>query len=148
MKVYAFALLVVMAMVPAAALEDGGADNRVILDKKFFSDFQRTPAVLRDGFLDERMNTIIQGRGQVRSIEKIQRYKKRFRVVLVDLEAEKLNLKVLYYIYIDSKTSISMLKTEESMEFSGQLVAYTPVNSRRDGYIFDVIFEKGAMLVE
>jgi len=137
-----------MAMVPAAALEDGGADNRVILDKKFFSDFQRTPAVLRDGFLDERMNTIIQGRGQVRSIEKIQRYKKRFRVVLVDLEAEKLNLKVLYYIYIDSKTSISMLKTEESMEFSGQLVAYTPVNSRRDGYIFDVIFEKGAMLVE
>jgi len=148
MKVYAFALLVVMAMVPAAALEDGGADNRVILDKKFFSDFQRTPAVLRDVFLDERMNTIIQGRGQVRSIEKIQRYKKRFRVVLVDLEAEKLNLKVLYYIYIDSKTSISMLKTEESMEFSGQLVAYTPVNSRRDGYIFDVIFEKGAMLVE
>lgn len=148
MKVYAFALLVVMAMVPAAALEDGGADNRVILDKKFFSDFQRTPAVLRDGFLDERMNTIIQGRGQVRSIDKIQRYKKRFRVVLVDLEAEKLNLKVLYYIYIDSKTSISMLKTEESMEFSGQLVAYTPVNSRRDGYIFDVIFEKGAMLVE
>jgi len=94
------------------------------------------------------MNTIIQGRGQVRSIEKIQRYKKRFRVVLVDLEAEKLNLKVLYYIYIDSKTSISMLNTEESMEFSGQLVAYTPVNSRRDGYIFDVIFEKGAMLVE
>jgi hypothetical protein len=148
MKVYAFALLVVMAVVPAAALEDGGAENRVILDKKFFSDFQRTPAVLRDGFMDERMNAIIQGRGQVKSIDKVQRYKKKFRVVLVDLEAEKLNLKVLYYIYIDSKTSISMLKTEESLEFSGQLVAYTPVNSRRDGYILDVIFEKGAMLVE
>jgi len=39
MKVYAFALLVVMAMVPAAALEDGGADNRVILDKKILFRF-------------------------------------------------------------------------------------------------------------
>jgi hypothetical protein len=148
MKFYALALLIVMAMVPAAALEDGAADSRVILDKKFFSDFQRTPAVLRDGFFDERMNAIVQGRGQVTSINKVQKYKKKFRVVLVDLEAEKLNLKVLYYIYIDSKTSISMLKTEESLEFSGQLVAYTPVNTRRDAYILDVLFEKGAMLVE
>lgn len=148
MKLYVIALLVIMAMMPVAALEDGGSGNRIVFDKKFFSDFQRTPAVLRDGLFDERLNAIILGRGQVRSIDKVQRFKKKFRVVLVDLEAEKLNLKVLYYIYIDSKTSISLLKTEESLEFSGQLVAYTPVNSRRDAYILDVIFEKGAMLVE
>ncbi len=148
MKLYAIVLLVVMGMVPAVALEDGGVNTRVVLDKKFFSDFQHTPPVLRDGFFNERLNSIVQGKGQVRSIDKVQRYKKKFRVVLVDLEAEKLNIKVLYYVYIDSKTSISMLKAEESLEFSGQLVAYTPVNSRRDTYILDVIFEKGAMLVE
>lgn len=148
MKLYTITLLVAMAMAPAAALEDGGANNRVIFDKKFYSDLQRTAAVLRDGIFDERLNAIVQGRGKVRSIDKVQRYKKRYRVVVVDPEAEKLNLKVQYYIYIDSKTSISMLKTEENLEFSGQLVAYTPVNSRRDAYILDVIFEKGAMLVE
>jgi hypothetical protein len=148
MKLYAIALLAVMYVVPAAAVQEEGGDNRVILDKKFFSDFQRMPPVLRDGYFDEKMNAIVQGRGLVKSIDKVARYKKKFRVVLVDLEAERSNLKILYYIYIDSKTSISMLKTEENLEFSGQLVAYTPVNSRRDAYILDIIFEKGAMLVE
>jgi hypothetical protein len=148
MKVYAIALLAVLAVAPAAAVQEESADNRVILDKKFFADFQKLAPVLRDGFLDEKLNTIMQGRGLVKSIDKVQRYKKKFRVVMVDLEAERNNLKVLYYVYIDSKTSISMLKTEENLEFSGQLVAYTPVNSRRDAYILDIIFEKGAMLVE
>jgi hypothetical protein len=148
MKLYAIALLVVMYVVPAVAVQGEGGDNRVILDKKFFSDFQRMTPVLRDGYFDEKMNAIVQGRGLVKSIDKVQRYKKKFRVVLVDLEAERSNLKILYYIYIDSKTSISMLKTEENLEFSGQLVAYTPSNSRRDAYILDIIFEKGAMLVE
>lgn len=148
MKIYAIALLAVLAVAPAAAVQEESADNRVILDKKFFADLQKLAPVLRDGFLDEKLNTIVQGRGLVKSIDKVQRYKKKFRIVMVDLEAERNNLKVLYYVYIDSKTSISMLKTEENLEFSGQLVAYTPVNSRRDSYILDIIFEKGAMLVE
>lgn len=148
MKLYAIALLAVMYVVPAAAVQEEGGDNRVPLDKKFFSEFLRLPPVLRDGYFDEKMNAIVQGRGLVKSIDKVQRYKKKFRVVLVDLDAERSNLKILYYIYIDSKTSISMLKTEENLEFSGQLVAYTPTNSRRDAYILDIIFEKGAMLVE
>jgi len=148
MKLHAIILLVILSVVPAAAVQEEGGDNRVILDKKFFADFQKMPPVLRDGYFDEKLNAIVQGRGLVKSIDKVQRYKKKFRVVLVDLEAERNSLKVLYYVYIDSKTSISMLKTEENLEFSGQLAAYTPVNSRRDAYILDIIFEKGAMLVE
>ena len=148
MKLHAIILLFILSVVPAAAVQEEGGDNRVILDKKFFADFQKMPPVLRDGYFDEKLNAIVQGRGLVKSIDKVQRYKKKFRVVLVDLEAERNSLKVLYYVYIDSKTSISMLKTEENLEFSGQLAAYTPVNSRRDAYILDIIFEKGAMLVE
>jgi hypothetical protein len=148
MKPYALALILALCVVPAAAVQEAGGDSRLILDRKFFADFQRMPPVLRDGLFDSRLNAIVQGRGLVKSIDKVQRYKKKFRIVLVDLEAERSSLKVIYYIYIDSKTAITLLKTDESLEFSGQLVAYTPVNSRRDAYILDVIFEKGAMVVE
>jgi hypothetical protein len=146
MKHHVFLLILIMAVLPAALQGEG--DNRVVLDKNFYTDFQHTPPVLRDGQLNSRLNTIVLGRGIVKSIDKIQRYKKKFRVVVVDPEAERLNLKVMYYIYIESKNSISLLKTEETLEFSGQLVAYTPTNSRRDAYILDIVFEKGAMLVE
>ncbi len=70
------------------------------------------------------------------------------KIVMVDREAERLNIRITYHVYIDSKHSISMLKEKEDMEFSGQLIAYTPTNSKRDAYILDILFEKGAMVLE
>jgi hypothetical protein len=118
------------------------------LDKKFYSELYRTPPVLRDELLENRLNTIVIGRGFIISIKKIQKFKKNYRIVMVDRDAEQQNIKITYHVYIDSSHSISMLKEKEYLEFSGQLFAYTPVNSRRDAYILDILFEKGAMVLE
>ena len=76
MRLCSIALLVIMAVMPVAALQEQEGDTRVILDKKFFSDFQKLPPMLRDGLFDGKLNTIVLGRGLVKSIDKVQRYKK------------------------------------------------------------------------
>jgi hypothetical protein len=131
--------------------EEGAVQQKpltVALDKKFYSELYRTPPVLRDEFLEGRLNTIVTGRGFITSIKKIQKFKKNYRIVMIDRDAEQQNIRITYHVYIDSSHSISMLKEKEYLEFSGQLFAYTPANSRRDAYILDILFEKGAMVLE
>ena len=144
------AVVLMFAVLPVPVMSDEGAvkQTSLPLDKKFYTEFYRTPPVLRDDFLESKLNTIVIGRGMITSINKIQKFKKNFRIVMMDREAERLNIRITYHVYIDSKHSISMLKEKENLEFSGQLIAYTPTNSKRDTYILDIIFEKGAMLVE
>jgi hypothetical protein len=149
MALNAFLISIAVALsVPALTEEQGKRPDTAPLDNKFFTEFIRTPPVLRDNFLESRINTIVQGRGLIQSITKVQRFKKNFRVVLTEQDAERMNIRLIYHIYIDSRNSISLLKEQERLEFSGQLVACTPLNSRRDAYILDIIFEKGAMLVD
>lgn len=144
------AVALMFAVLPVPVISDAGAVKLISLplDKKFYSEFYRTPPVLRDDFLESKLNTIVIGRGMITSIKKIQKFKKNYRIVMMDQEAERLNIRITYHVYIDSKHSISMLKDKESLEFSGQLIAYTPTNSKRDAYILDIIFEKGTMVLE
>lgn len=118
------------------------------LDKKFFAEFLRIPLILRDDFIESRMNTVVLARGLVTSIEKNIRLKKKYRVILADPEAERMNIRIVYHVYIDSTITISMLQENKNLEFSGQLIAYTPISSRRDAYILDILFEKGAVIIE
>lgn len=133
---------------PAVMGEEEKSPDALPLDSKFFVEFLKTPPVLRDNFLESKINTLVQGRGVVASIKKVDRFKKMYRIVLADRDAEALNVRFIYHIYIDSRNSIALLKEQERLEFCGQLVAGTPLNSRRDAYILDIIFEKGAILVE
>ncbi|OHD63775.1 MAG: hypothetical protein A2176_14680 [Spirochaetes bacterium RBG_13_51_14] len=146
--IHKLALMTVLALIPIMAAPEESESGRIPMDNKFFSEFYRTPPVLRDGLLENMLNSIVLGRGLIKSIDKTQRFKKKYRIVLVDLDAERMNVRIVYYIYIDSKNSISMLKENENLEFSGQLVAYTPANTKRDYYILDILFEGGAILVQ
>lgn len=151
MKIARSALLVLMILAllaPGAGGEDEKDPDTLALDGKFFAEFAKMAPILRDNFLEDKINAIIQGRGLVRSIRKVERFKKNYRVVLVDQDAESMGLRFVYHVYIDSRHSIALLKEQERLEFSGQLAAWTPLNSRRDAYILDIIFEKGAVLVE
>ncbi|MBN2158051.1 MAG: hypothetical protein JW807_01555 [Spirochaetes bacterium] len=144
-----FLVSIVLALsAPVISEEEGKSPDAISLDRRFFTDFFRTSPILRDSFLESKINAVVQGRGLIKSIKKLDRFKKHYRIVLVDQDAEGMNLRFVYHIYIDSRNSISLLKEEERLEFSGQLVACTPLNSRRDAYILDIIFEKGAVLVE
>lgn len=147
-RTIAFFLAVMGLCAPVMSDEGTVQQTSLALDKKFYSEFYRTPPVLRDEFLEGRLNTIVTGRGLIISIKKIQKFKKNYRIVMIDREAEQQNIRITYHVYIDSSHSISMLKEKETLEFSGQLFAYTPANSRRDAYILDILFEKGAMVLE
>ncbi len=135
---------------PAGLYPQQGAEkpNSLPLDKKFFTEFLRIPLIMRDDFIEKRMNTVVLARGVVASIEKNLSLKKKYRVILKDPEAERLNIRVTYHLYIDSTITISMLEENKNLEFSGQLIAYTPTSSRRDAYILDILFEKGAVIIE
>lgn len=122
--------------------------KQLLLNNAFYADLGKTAPVSRDFIFENKLNMIVQGRGLIKSVQKMQRYKKNFRITLIDQDAERHNFKIILYIYIDNKNSISLTKENEKLEFSGQLVAYTPVNSKRDAYILDIIFEKGAILFE
>ena len=128
----------------------GGEEEirQVPIDAKFSADIFKIPPVGRDAAIESRLNSIVVGRGYVSGIETIKRYKKTFRIVLIDQDYEKSNIKLTFYVYADSKSTRAMLKEKDLFEFSGQLVAYTPTNNRRDNYILDIILEKGAVLIQ
>jgi hypothetical protein len=134
--------------VPAASEQEKAVQPSLVLDAQFYSGLMRTPPVLRDDFLKSRLNTVVLGRGLITSIVKTQRFKKNFRIDMIDSGAERLSVRITYHVYIDSKNTISMLKEKEILEFTGQLIGYTPTNSKRDAYILDILLEKGAMLIE
>ncbi|TFH43469.1 MAG: hypothetical protein E4G96_01040 [Chrysiogenales bacterium] len=129
----------------------GGADGRagrIFLDKHFFTQLRRTPPIMRDAFIEERLNAIIQARGVVVSINTCPKYERNYRIVLEDRDAKVQNMKITYYLYAESRESIAMIAEKGLIDFSGQLVAYTPVTAKRSSYIFDIVLEKGAMLIE
>jgi len=68
--------------------------------------------------------------------------------VASDPETERYGIAVRYFIFVDKKESIALLKEGVTLEFTGQLMAYTPLTAYRSSYVFDILLEKGAILVE
>ncbi|OHD68503.1 MAG: hypothetical protein A2W19_14555 [Spirochaetes bacterium RBG_16_49_21] len=146
MKNIALFLMILFAFAASRSAEP--EKNRLQLDEKFFSELYRTPPVLRDSFLEHRLNSIVSGRGIIKSIDAYGRLKKNYRLVLIDEKASRSNCIITYHLYLADKDTVSILKKDELFEFTGQLIAYTPLNSKRDAYILDVILEKGIMILE
>ena len=121
-------------------------DSLIILNRAFYSNFIRMESIKRDFFLDNILNRIFQGKGYVDTVENFSRYNKKFRIVIRDSEA--LNLNIRYNIFTDKSDYFNMLKKSDIFEFKGQFIIYTPLNSRRDAYIFDIILIDGALVVE
>jgi hypothetical protein len=141
-------LLVIFLFASAVSVSSEPAVKQFILDKKFFIELHKIHSVLRDTYLESRLNSIVTGKGLITAIDMVQRLNKNYRVVLIDQEAARTNLNISYYIYLADTNTVSILKKNEMFEFTGQLIAYTPLNSKRDSYIFDIILEKGTMLFE
>ncbi len=122
--------------------------KRITLDKKFFSELHNTPPISRDSYLEGMLNSIVFGKGIVVSAYSYQRLKKNYRLVLVDPEAGRKNLNISYYIYTADQNIATVVEKDALFEFTGQLIAYTPMNSNKDSYIFDILLEKGTVLLK
>jgi hypothetical protein len=121
--------------------------NKVIqLNHEFYADLLKSKALARDVLLNGMQGAIVQGSGYVESVEKSERYRRHFRITAIDNEASDLNIRL--YIFADNEEYLTLLKKGDSFDFKGQFIIFTPLNSRRDSYIFDIILEEGALSVK
>jgi hypothetical protein len=116
------------------------------LNQAFYSDLHKSKALDRDILLNGMQGVIVQGRGYVESVDKNERYRRHYRITAIDNEALELNIRL--YIFVDNEEYLTLLKKGDSFDFKGQFVIFTPLNSRRDAYIFDIILEEGALSVK
>jgi len=142
------ALLFLFLVSHAVSASGETTARQLALDKKFFTELNNTPPVLRDAFLEGMLNSIVTGRGVILSSYTYQRLKKNYRLVLIDRETARKNLKITYHIYVANPNTAAMLEKNALFEFTGQMIAYTPLNSKRDSYIFDILLEKGTVVFE
>ena len=91
------------------------------------------------------LNKIIAGKGYVQTVDTHKRYNRQFRIIISNKSTKP---DILIYIFTDSDEYISILNKDDPFEFKGQFIIYTPLNSKRDSYIFDIILEDGALVVE
>ena len=122
------------------------SEDPLILNKMYYSSFLKIAPIKRDCFLDEALNKVLRGRGYIEAVESFNRYNRRFRIILIDSEALKLNIRL--YIFTNNEEYLKTLKKGDLFEFNGQFVLYTPLNSIRDSYIFEVILEDGSLMVK
>ncbi|MFH0975920.1 MAG: hypothetical protein V1874_09080 [Spirochaetota bacterium] len=115
-------------------------------NQAFYTKILNLKAIERDSLLNEMQNSIVQGRAYVESVEKTERYRRHFRITAIDNEASDLNIRL--YIFTDNQEYLTLLQKGDFFDFKGQFVVYTPLNSRRDSYIFDIILEEGALSVK
>ena len=139
-------LFILLILVPLYAENKKSTPDALILNSKFFSTFTNIEPIKRDLFLEERLNSVLQGRGYIESVEPDERYNMKYRIVVKDSEA--LNLHIRYNIFTDNEEYLTLLKKNELFEFSGQFIIYTPLNSKKDSYIFDIVLHRGSLVVQ
>jgi hypothetical protein len=138
-------LLIILILAPLYAENKKSTIDTIILNSEFFSAFTKIEPIKRDLFLDERLNSVLQGRGYVELVEADERYNMKYRIIVKDSEA--LNLHIRYNIYTNNEEYRTLLKKSELFEFSGQFIIYTPLNSKKDSYIFDIVLHRGSLVV-
>jgi len=142
-----FAMIFAAALIPAGIAAPGAPPREAtILGREFYSGLQNAEPIRRDQFLEANLNLVLSGKGYVQSIDSFPRYRRRFRITVIGNQAENLN--IIYYLFTDSEDYMKHVSKNDLFEFKGQFVIFTPLSSRRDSYIFDIILEDGAIVVE
>lgn len=125
-----------------------GEITEYVFDENFFRNFSAKPVIQRDDILENVVNSIIIGRGRITNISVTERYKKKYRVIIESSDSMELNQKIFYYVFLDNKDTADLLSVDSKFEFKGQLMGYTPLGTKRNDYILDVIFMDGSTLIE
>ena len=127
---------------------NASSDNELVFDNEFFRKFNLVPAILKDEYLESFVNKIIIGRGQITDISVRTRYKKKFMVSIESSESKNFGHRIIYYLFLDNSNTLELLTKGSEFEFKGQLTGVTPLNSKRNEYIIDVIYMEGSTVIE
>lgn len=145
-KVIVF-LIAVLAVIPFSLRSQVNVSgDDLYIDQEFYNEFIKTLPIFKDDTFESKINSIIHCRGTITTITKDGRYRKNFRIILHDEEAEKMNITLYYYVFFDSKETYAIVTKDTGFELTGQLMSYTPLNVKRDNYILDIVLEKGSIV--
>ncbi len=120
----------------------------IVFDEGFFSGFNAKQPIQRDAYLESLVNRIIIGRGRITSVTEKTRYKKRYRVVIESTDSVKYGQKIVFFLFLDNKNTVDLLAVDTQFEFKGQLMGVTPLTSKRNEFILDVIMMDGSTVIE
>ena len=124
------------------------AEDVIVFDSLFFKKLSIIHPLEKDTFFETLQNKIILGKGKILSVSLNKRYKKKYRIVIEASESSQFNNKIFFYVFLDNKNTTDILNLNTTFEFKGQLMGYTPLGTRRNEYILDIIFMEGSTLIE
>jgi hypothetical protein len=112
----------------------------------FISRISSSDLFKRDLLITSRLGVLVESTAVVRIVEDYRLYRKRYRIVA--LMEPVGGVTIQYHIYTDNAEYLTFLSGGQKFAFKGQLAMMTPVNSKRDLYILDIILQEGAAIVE
>ena len=124
------------------------SDSELVMDAAFFKKFNSVSIIARDEYLEGYLNSIIIGRGKIRSVTESERYRKKYRVTVESTDSVKYNHKFTFFLFLDNKDTAELLNVDAEFEFKGQFMGYTPVNTKRNVYIIDAVLMDASTVIE
>lgn len=119
----------------------------VLINIAKIKEFVNESPITRNISVEKYLNNIVVAQGYVETVKKKNIYRRKYRIELIDnLNNGKLSIK--YHVYTNNEEYMTLLNKGDLFEFKGQFVMYTPLNVKKDVYIFDIILEDGALVVE
>jgi len=117
------------------------------LDRNLFLEIARTQPVLRDKLLESRLRSFVEGKGLIQAVIDEERYRCKKCLIVQDRESLKYGINLRYHIFIKDDEE-AKAQSGMTLQFRGQYMAYTPVDSSKKVYILDVIYESGTVVVD
>ena len=146
LTIFAAAFFSVIALLPftAGAQQVGKAMDIFSVTDRGIDACAACDLVSRDEFWKAKLNTLLEGKGTVVSVEEKTQFRRKYRITLTSGSEAKLGL--VYYIYTDKEDYMNLLAPGSQFGFKGQFVMFTPLNSKRNLYLLDIILEESELL--
>jgi hypothetical protein len=135
-------LIVILTGLTAAAAFSSDQDEEkipVVMDGEFLSRLQSVNIIKRDAFLEKMNDRPVRGNGIVDSAAACGGCERKMRIIAQN--AGQHEIVVVFYIYTDNEKLAGKLKKGDRIEIQGRLKTCTPLNTRRDSFIVNLIME-------
>jgi hypothetical protein len=116
------------------------------VNEAFISSLAGMDLMKRDRYLFNRMNGIVESTAIVSAFDEKGQFRKRYRIVVKSAAIR--GIIIQFNIFTENAEYGTLLASGQKFSFRGQLVMVTPVTTRRDYYIFDLILQDGAAVIE
>jgi hypothetical protein len=140
-KIFFFAGILILIYTIIYGDEAKKKNTGLIFGKEFYSSLNTVVSFQRDVYFDSLTKKSINARGFLLAVERTAGNKKKFRAVFSDEESLKYGFKVLYYLYSSDRDLLDLLKKGELYSFKGKILGWTPLDSKRKEFIFDIMLE-------